>query len=133
MGDQGWVLDHKERRLGEVMDVLVNGRLAASEIVVALRHELIVRDDLLKTLPKDMQRAVVREVPDVSSPVTGNVYTLASLPASKVRSVRTSKVFYEVIARVDLDEVSNSFLAAIARGEREKGLLRKIFEMLVSG
>ena len=133
MGDQGWILDRRERRLGDVMDVLVNERLAVSEIVVALRHELVVRDDLLKTLPKDVQRTVVREVPDVSSPVTGNVYTLASLPASKVRSVRTSDLFYEVITRVDLDELSNSFLAAIARGEREKGLLRSIFEMQVAG
>ncbi len=132
IGDQGWVLDQKEQRFGDVMDILVDKRLAAMEIVVALRHELVVRDDVLKTLPKEMQRAVVKEVPDVSSPVTGNVYTIASLPASKVRSVRTCELFYEIITAIDLDDLSNSFLASITKGEREKGLLRRIFEEQIS-
>lgn len=129
--NQGWVLGAKEMRMGDVMDILIDGSLRIREFVVKLRHNLILPDDLRNLLPKKTQKDFMRAIPDATS-FGGETYSLASLPASRVSSVKIDPLFYEIITDIQLDDLSNAIFRELQAGRSEKGLVRTLFEKMFS-
>ncbi len=117
--------------MGDVLDILVDSRLRIAEFTIKLRHELIVPDETLKLLPKEAQKGYIRKIPDVAT-FGSESFTIASLPASRVTRMKAESFFYEVHTDVPLDDLENAVFRALEAGRREKGLVRILFEELLS-
>ena len=128
--DQGWVRGRDETRMGDVMDILVDDDLRAVELTVKLKHQLVLPSDTQELLPKDVRKEYMRSMADAMS-FTGDSYTLASLPAARIASVRPGELYYEVMIDIPLDDLSNAIFRALHSGRREKGLVRTIFDEMI--
>ncbi len=126
----GWVLGAGETRMGDVMDILIDGNLSIEEFTLKLRHRLVLPDDLLKQLPKEVRKGFMRTIPDAAT-VTGDAYTIASLPVGRVVSVRTNPIYYEVMTNIDVDQLTSRILRALDAGKIEKGMVRRLFEEII--
>jgi hypothetical protein len=128
--DQGWVRGRDETRVGDVMDILVDDRLRAIEVTVKLKHQLVLPSETRNLLPKDVRKEFMRSMADAMS-FTGDSYTLASLPVSRITSIRSGDLLYEVMVDINADDLSNALFRALDSGIREEGLVRRIFEGMV--
>lgn len=127
----GWVLDRKDRRMGDVMDILIDDGLRAREFVAALRHNLLIPSDTMTILSKESKKEFMHRSPDVSSSYIGDVYTIVSVPVSSVSRVETDPLFYKLVTKVLLDDLTNSILRALRAGKSGKGLVRALFMELI--
>jgi len=127
----GWVLDRRERRMGDVMDILIDRELRIREFVAGLRHNLLIRDDIAASLSKEAGRLLMRRIPDVPSSYGVDAYTVVPVPCRIVTRVKIDPLYYEVVTRVSLDDLANSVLRALRAGRSEKGLVRALFAELI--
>jgi len=123
----GWMVDRKDRKMGDVMDILIDDGLRAREFVAGLRHNLLVPSDTMAILSKEAKKDFMRRIPDVSSSYGGDAYTVVSVPATSVSRVTPDPLFYKVVTKVSLDDLTNSILRALRAGRSEKGLVRALF------
>lgn len=116
--------------MGDVMDILIDDGLRAWEFVAGLRHNLLVPSDTMAILSKEAKKDFMRRIPDVSSSYGGDAYTVVSVPATSVSRVKPDPLFYKVVTKVSLDDLTNSILRALRAGRSEKGLVRALFAEL---
>jgi len=129
----GWVVDREDRRMGDVMDILIDDGLRAREFVAGLRHNLLIPSDTMSILSKEEKKDFMRRIPDVSSSYGGDAYTVVSVPVTSVCKVKPDPLFYELVTKVSVDDLANSILRALRAGRSEKGLVRTLFEELTRG
>jgi hypothetical protein len=125
--NQGWIFDRNETRMGDVLDIIIDDRLRIVEFVVKLGHQLIMPDDTMGLLSKKAKKAFLREIPDAVG-MGKDAFTIVSLPADKVSAVRPDPVYYEVMTRISVEDLTNPVLRALQAGRSEKGLVRELFE-----